>query len=82
MKVLLCLVALIVVGIVATSAVLGIHKIDEGSVGVYFFGGAMRDGYNPPGYHWSMPWVTTHVSVPVRLQTYVSQRRRRMRHGS
>jgi len=39
---------------------LGLHKIDEGHVGVYYRGGKVLDGYNEPGYHVQIPFLTSH----------------------
>lgn len=46
----------------------GIHKVEEGHVGVYFFGGALLSSIAEPGYHWKSP-LTSFLNVQVTLQT-------------
>jgi len=36
----------------------GIHKIEEGNVGVYYRGGALINGYTDPGYNLMIPGIT------------------------
>jgi len=36
----------------------GIHKIEEGNVGVYYRGGALINGYTNPGYNLMIPGIT------------------------
>lgn len=62
--------ALAVAGVAALLAVAGVHKVDEGHVGVYYWGGALVPRLREPGYHWAMPFLASHVAIPVRLQTY------------
>jgi len=47
----------------------GIHKVDEGHVGLYWRGGALLDGVTEPGYHLKIPFITTTENVQVTLQT-------------
>lgn len=47
----------------------GIHKIEEGHVGVYFRGGALLEGTTEPGYHWMFPFITSYENVQVTVQT-------------
>ena len=47
----------------------GIHKIDEGHVGVYFRGGALIKGITDPGYHLMVPLVTQFYPIQVTVQT-------------
>lgn len=37
----------------------GLHKVEEGHVGIYFRGGALIDGVTGPGYHLKAPLVTS-----------------------
>jgi len=46
-----------------------LHKIDEGNVGVYYRGGALLKETSNPGYHMMIPFLTTHRSVQVTLQS-------------
>jgi len=48
---------------------LGIHKIPEGYVGVYWRGGALLDRMTWPGFHIKFPLITTHATVQVTVQT-------------
>lgn len=38
---------------------LGIHQIPEGHIGIYFSGGAILEGYEEPGWHIMIPYLTT-----------------------
>lgn len=47
----------------------GIHKIEEGHIGLYWRGGALIDGYTEPGYHTMAPIVTSFANIQVSVQT-------------
>jgi len=47
---------------------LGLHRVDEGFVGVYWFGGRLLQGTTKPGYHWKLP-VTSFRNIQVTMQT-------------
>jgi regulator of protease activity HflC (stomatin/prohibitin superfamily) len=47
----------------------GIHKVEEGHVGIYFRGGAIMEGTTDPGYHIMLPLVTEFHNVQVNIQT-------------
>lgn len=47
----------------------GVHKIEEGHVGVYYRGGALLDSIAEPGYHVKLPIITTYENVQVTVQT-------------
>jgi len=47
----------------------GLHKIEEGHVGVYFRGGAMLQGMAGPGFHIMIPFLTSVRDVQTTLQT-------------
>mmetsp|Transcript_28172 Transcript_28172/g.68521 ORF Transcript_28172/g.68521 Transcript_28172/m.68521 type:complete len:341 (+) Transcript_28172:51-1073(+) len=46
----------------------GLHKIEEGHVGVYWFGGALLSSTTDPGYHVKSPFTTSR-QVFVKMQT-------------
>ena len=48
---------------------LGIHRVPEGHVGVYWRGGALLDRVTDPGFHHMWPLLTWHEAVQVTLQT-------------
>lgn len=47
----------------------GLHKIEEGHVGVYFRGGALLKETSQPGFHFALPFITQVHSVQVSVQT-------------
>ena len=47
----------------------GLHKIDEGNVGVYYTGGVLSERITEPGYNVLLPFITTHYQVQVSVQT-------------
>jgi len=62
---------LLIGGIVLTLSILtpiGLHKIEEGHVGVYWRGGAILNIISDPGYHVKLP-ITVVKSVQVTIQT-------------
>eukprot|EP01137_Pigoraptor_chileana_P002957 Opistho-2@42489 len=46
-----------------------VHRVEEGHVGVYYRGGALLSAISKPGIHFMLPFITTHKSVQVTLQT-------------
>jgi hypothetical protein len=46
----------------------GVHRIEEGHVGIYWFGGALLPFTTDPGYHWA-PSIFSHDQVQVTMQT-------------
>uniref|UniRef100_A0A2P2IA52 Erlin-1 n=1 Tax=Hirondellea gigas TaxID=1518452 RepID=A0A2P2IA52_9CRUS len=50
---------------------LGLHKVQEGCVGVYWIGGALLSSTTYPGYHTMIPFITKHRSVQISVQTDV-----------
>jgi len=48
---------------------LGIHKVDEGYIGVYWRGGALLNSYSEPGFQLKLPLITTFEQVQVTVQT-------------
>jgi len=62
--------AFVIISIVILLIMLtGIHHIEEGHVGIYFYGGALLPGFTEPGYHLKLPIVTTYENVQVTIQT-------------
>ena len=47
----------------------GIHKVDEGHIGLYWRGGSLLDSVTEPGYHFLFPLWTTFANIQVTLQT-------------
>ncbi|XP_021922267.1 erlin-1-like [Zootermopsis nevadensis] len=65
-------VSFIVAGIaifLGMNLIFSFHSIDEGHVGVYYRGGALLQNISHPGYHMMIPFITSHKSVQVTLQT-------------
>ena len=48
---------------------LGLHKVREGYVGVYYRGGALLPEIANPGFNWMTPFITSVRSVQVTLHT-------------
>jgi len=62
--------ALPVIALVVISSMwLGVHKIDEGHIGLYWFGGALLNTYSEPGWHVMIPYLTRMGQVQITLQT-------------
>ena len=59
----------VVIGVLVFLISGGIHKIDEGHVGVYFRGGALIKGITDPGYHLMVPIITQFYPIQVTVQT-------------
>ena len=59
----------ILVCCVALAIHMSLHEIDEGHVGVYYRGGALLKETSRPGYHMMIPFLTSHRSVQVTLQS-------------
>ncbi|XP_065220545.1 erlin-2-like [Planococcus citri] len=64
----ICTVLIALIGMVLFTN-LGIHKIEEGHVGVYYRGGALLSEISLPGFHMMIPLITTFKPVQVTLQT-------------
>ena len=62
---------LVVIGIFVIIAVLisSIHRVEEGSVALYFQNGALLREFSGPGIHSSAPFVTRILQVTVRPET-------------
>jgi len=51
--------------------ILGFHRVEEGHIGLYWFGGALLDANTDPGYHFMIPFLTHQANVQITLQTDV-----------
>jgi hypothetical protein len=60
---------LIVVGLFFFLLAGGIHKIDEGHIGLYWRGGALMEGFTEPGYHTMLPLITSYANIQISVQT-------------
>jgi len=67
--IILMLPILIVIAILIFLISGGIHKIDEGHVGIYWRGGALVSTVTDPGYHLMLPLVTSYANIQVSVQT-------------
>jgi len=47
----------------------GVHKIEEGHIGLYWRGGALMPGSTEPGYHLMMPIITSFANIQISVQT-------------
>jgi len=61
------LIALLAV--LAAFVPLGLHKVDEGNVGVYWRGGALLNRVTYPGWHLKFPFVDAFENVQITMQT-------------
>eukprot|EP01090_Pellita_catalonica_P014037 TRINITY_DN3480_c0_g1_i1.p1 TRINITY_DN3480_c0_g1~~TRINITY_DN3480_c0_g1_i1.p1 ORF type:complete len:345 (-),score=69.22 TRINITY_DN3480_c0_g1_i1:63-1097(-) len=61
--------AFFLVLLTASSVWLGIHKVQEGHVGLYYRGGALLEAKADPGWHTMIPWVTFLSEIQITLQT-------------
>jgi regulator of protease activity HflC (stomatin/prohibitin superfamily) len=64
-------IALVAVLLAAAVAILqfGLHKVPEGTVGVYYRGGALMNTIAAPGYHMQAPFITRFEAIQVNIQT-------------
>jgi hypothetical protein len=62
-------IPIVVIGIVLLLVSGGIHKIEEGHIGLYWRGGALMSGFTEPGFHIMVPLVTSYANVQVSVQT-------------
>lgn len=47
----------------------GIHKIEEGHVGIYYRNGILTSTISEPGYNLFIPFISTYESVQITVQT-------------
>jgi len=62
------IVAVVVIGLAIFSNI-GLHKVEEGHVAVYYRGGALLTQTSGPGFHLMIPFLTSYRSVQTTLQT-------------
>lgn len=48
---------------------IGMHRIDEGYIGIYFRGGRLLDKITLPGYNFRNPYLTAYDQVQITIQT-------------
>ena len=63
---------IVFLGIVALGILValdGIHKVDEGFVGIYFRGGSLQNRTTKPGYHFKIPFLDRAENVQISVQT-------------
>ena len=54
-----CLIfTIVLIGAVVAIIFSGLHKIDEGNVGVYYKNGALLEDFSYPGVHYMIPVIT------------------------
>ncbi len=63
--VLISLALILIIGIAST----GIHRIEEGQVGIYYIGGKLSDSISYPGINYHIPFLSTFESIPINIQT-------------
>ncbi|KAI3388171.1 hypothetical protein SNEBB_009894 [Seison nebaliae] len=61
--------AFAIFGLLTCFMTYGVHHINEGYVGVYYRGGALLKSTSKPGYHLKIPFITSHYSIQVTVQT-------------
>jgi len=61
------LVALL--GLSTLAAKKGLYRVEDGHVGVCYFGGRLQNTLQAPGYSMHLPLLTSCLSVPVQMQT-------------
>ena len=62
-------VVVIGLGVSVLLLAMGMHRINEGHVGVYFRGGKLLPGITEPGYNFMFPLITTFEEVQTTVQT-------------
>ena len=63
--------AIVFLAVVITIIMLaeGYHKVEQGTVGIYYVGGALDDEVTRPGIHYSNPVWTTVKFIPIQSRT-------------
>lgn len=57
------------VALVTMVVMSAVHKIEEGSVGIYFKYGALLDTITHPGIHYMTPFIVDVEQIQIRPQT-------------
>ena len=60
---------IILIGIILFFISGGIHKIEEGHIGLYWRGGALIKGHTEPGFHFMIPVITSYANIQTSVQT-------------
>ena len=60
-----CILFIFILVLLGNSA----HKIMEGTVGIYFRGGALQETVNNPGIHFTVPFITEVKRIKIRPRT-------------
>jgi len=63
------IIGLQVLGILVFIGLMGIHRIEEGHIGVYYRGGALLKRTSEPGYNLMIPLITSYKNIQVTVQT-------------
>ena len=63
------IIGLELLGLVGLTIILGVHRIEEGHVGVYYRGGALLNEISDPGFHFFIPYITTFNMIQTTVQT-------------
>merc|ERR1711874_611480 len=63
------IVTIVLIGAVVAIIFSGLHKIDEGNVGVYYKNGALLEDFSYPGVHYMIPVITDVHQVYIRSET-------------
>ena len=66
--------ALVILGVALLSLLVGLlghHRIAEMHVGIFYIGGALQPTVAQPGFHFSPPFITKLITVPISFQTII-----------
>ena len=59
-------------GILIFALFSGVHKVDEGHIGLYYFGGVLQNRSTEPGFNWMMPIISEFETVQVTVYTNIN----------
>ena len=60
---------LVIIVIIVSILYMGIHRVSEGHIGLYWRGGRLIDGITEPGFHFMYPLITSYSEIQVSVQT-------------
>lgn len=63
------LAPIILLGIILLFISGGVHRIEEGHIGLYWRGGALMEGHTEAGYHIMTPIITSYANIQTSVQT-------------
>ena len=63
------IVTIVLIGAVVAIVFSGLHKVDEGNVGVYYKNGALLEDFSYPGVHYMIPVITDVHQIYIRSET-------------